>query len=441
MYSSSINIKNQHSSRLYWGIYNPTNEPMWIGNVKVNGLGCNCRCAACGKPLEAHLGSVRKHHFQHDNNDLCLYGNEIAEYMKAKLLLERQEFIALPAVTVSVGQSALEVHPMQEAKISAVCLNYDPNHYPPLLVAETDLHPIRIVLDFNSYYSREDLELFQAEAKRNSWDCIGISLPETAEGDILDADILCSGDLIERYWIFSVQADTWKQQQADSSPKAGSYMPELEKYAVTPKVQYDIHGSGNAIWKIAEYECPLHMHKYNGWFFAREEDCEKCPYNLAVSPRCLCLAHAGLRELQDLERPMEARMAEIQRLRKLNEARILEFQGANHTSGAASNDSIAHTAPAAPAAPLASPAPPKRIPTQDDQNLAGYLDVKDKDPNSPWAIKDRFGNPWHYCRICNQWHLRTNMASYGGVYGPVKGECKSCNAKRYAEARKRAGLH
>ena len=71
---------------------------------------------------------------------------------------------------------------------------------------------------------------------------------------------------------------------------------------------------------------------------------------------------------------------------------------------------------------------------------AGYIEVKDCEPHTVKAVRDRFGNQWHYCIKCQDWFLQRDMASYLGAFGPVKGECKQCNAKKIAEMRKRMGI-
>lgn len=436
MYSSSINIKHQHSTRLYWGIHVPTNEPVWIGNVKASGLACNCRCAACGETLEAHLGSVRKHHFQHNSNDKCVYGNEIAEYIKAKLLLDQQEFFELPAVGIAIGQHNKAMQDAQMVKISGVYINQTPNHYPPLLIVETEQRPVRIILDFEDYYTKSDLELFEIEAKENGWDCIGISLPDAAEGSCVSVELLCEGTSLERYWIHSCQAGAWTK--------------DLEQYAVTPKVQYDVHGTGNAIWRIAEYDCFLHLHEYNGRYYARETDCEKCAYNLTTTPHCMCMAGSGIREPQDLERPEAERMAEVLRIRKENEEQIRFYRNRMQREKQA-QQSVPVPDPGIPLAWLLE-TPNKNAPSGtsikhlpksevvDDTMHAGYQDIKDSNINSTRAIADRQGNFWHYCTRCCRWRLRSNMAAFGGAYGPVKGECKKCNKEKIMAARRKAGL-
>lgn len=436
MFSSSINIKHQHSSRLYWGIHNSTNEPVWIGDIKVSGLDCDCRCAACGEVLEAHLGSVRKHHFQHNSNDKCVYGNEIAEYIRAKLILDQQQFIELPAVGVSIGQHNKAMQDAQMVKISAVHINQHPNHYPPLLLVETEQRPVRIILDFEDYYTKADLELFEAEAKRNDWDCLGISLPDTSEGHCVSAELLCKGTTPERYWIHSCQAGAWSK--------------ELAQYAVAPEVQYEVHGTGNSIWRIAEYDCFLHLHEFNGRFYAREEDCEKCIYNLATTPRCLCLASSGIREPQDLGRSIQERMAEVMRIRQENEEQIRQYKNRMKREKQAPKPAPAldSDVPLAwllepPATKATSDPPPQHPPKHEvieDTLHAGYQEIKDSNINSPRPIADRQGNFWHYCIRCCQWKLRSNMAAFGGAYGPVKGECKKCHKDKIQAARRKAGL-
>lgn len=63
-----------------------------------SGLGCGCRCAACGGLLVARKGEVNEHHFGHHASDPCRTAVETAVHKLAKQILEERRELLLPAV-------------------------------------------------------------------------------------------------------------------------------------------------------------------------------------------------------------------------------------------------------------------------------------------------------------------------------------------------------
>ena len=47
MYKSDVNIKHTNKSHLYWGIDKSSGDVVYIDDVALRGLNCNCKCAAC----------------------------------------------------------------------------------------------------------------------------------------------------------------------------------------------------------------------------------------------------------------------------------------------------------------------------------------------------------------------------------------------------------
>ena len=148
MYRSDISIRHRNKSHLFWGLDKETNDVVYISQVKNRGLDCNCRCAHCGEDFIARLGEVNKHHFAHKSNYECVYSNEIAVYLLAKKYLQSMQTLTIPAVGFYFGSRRDYVETATEAAIGEVFYQCDPQQYPPLLVAEINNEPTRIILSF-----------------------------------------------------------------------------------------------------------------------------------------------------------------------------------------------------------------------------------------------------------------------------------------------------
>ena len=57
MYKSDVNIKHTNKSHLYWGIDKSSGDVVYIDDVALRGLNCNCKCAACLEPLYRYKSS------------------------------------------------------------------------------------------------------------------------------------------------------------------------------------------------------------------------------------------------------------------------------------------------------------------------------------------------------------------------------------------------
>lgn len=87
MYKSDVNIKHTNKSHLYWGIDKSSGDVVYIDDVALRGLNCNCKCAACQGDFIARKGEKNVHHFAHQSNYDCVYANEIAVYLLVKKML------------------------------------------------------------------------------------------------------------------------------------------------------------------------------------------------------------------------------------------------------------------------------------------------------------------------------------------------------------------
>ena len=151
MYRSEINIKHSNRSHLYWGIDKATGEIVDIDDVRSRGLNCNCKCAACNGDFIARKGEKNKHHFAHQSNYECVYANEIAIYLFVKMVFASYQTIEAPEIPVKIGSRTEIAKNNWDARVGEVYYQCDPEQYPPLLVAELDKTPTRIILAFEKY--------------------------------------------------------------------------------------------------------------------------------------------------------------------------------------------------------------------------------------------------------------------------------------------------
>ena len=90
------NIKKKKSSKhIHFAVVADTGELVGVSSVQ-SGLACGCICAACGNPMEAKKGNIRRHHFAHVSNYDCLYGFEVSVYKAIYSILADRKEIYLP---------------------------------------------------------------------------------------------------------------------------------------------------------------------------------------------------------------------------------------------------------------------------------------------------------------------------------------------------------
>lgn len=309
MYVSKINIKHNRSSEIHWGVHKLTNRIVWIDDVEGNGYACNCKCACCGADLKACTqGNVQQHHFKHRGNNDCYYSNEIAEYLKAKDILSTLNSIWVPPTTVRIGNRPQIIQIAEQRSISISHCSYDANHYPPLLIADINARPTRVILSFSGYYNKKDYTELIEDARENNWDCLEVMLPRKNDGIIITEELLfkyVSETNPNKRWVFSAKSHDYFVQLKNASRRLA---PRPAKYGSIDDV---------------EYECPLHKRESKGSFYAYKKDCEECDFWLDFkSEYCRCLGPAGVKTLTDLDIPENIRKEQFLTFRQENEAKI-----------------------------------------------------------------------------------------------------------------------
>lgn len=410
MKNSNINIKHRNRSHLFWGLDKKTNEVVYISQVKHRGLDCNCRCAHCGEDFNAKLGDIKRHHFAHKSNYECVYSNEIAVYLLAKKLLAEIATITLPAVEYSFSYRcdiAKQIHDGAVGQIDYCC---DPQQYPPLLLADIDNQPTRIILSFASYYTSDDFMLLQEEATNQGWNCLAIDLPHIEDESSVTLAMLkeaIKGCVGSKRWIHHLCAEAAKMK--------------LEKNATTPPVAFP-----DDVKKT--YECPLHRQFRDGKYFATLADCHGCPYNIALHPDCKCLVHIGVQKYMDFEVPLEERMKKVAELCSANEMRIELLKQEAEQQAAARQTSPTDYKPVTPK----PKEQPQKIYSADEKLTLGYKEIEATfDPNSAEPTYDSFGTRWVQCKKCKRIVPTQICPDYGGRRNENRGYCEDCNKKRF----------
>lgn len=299
----SQNVKRRSAKDIYYGIESQTGELKHISEVQ-RGAACGCVCVSCGKPLQARKGDQRRHHFAHISNYDCMYASEVSVYKALAELLKRKRVLELPAITLSFpswGRDYEVLKAEQSLSLESVTFECEPLQYPPMLMVEAAGSRLRLLIDFGSYYTEDDLEGFVNEAKSEGHSLVLFQFPPIGQAEAFTPDALerCISSLeVSRGWLRSALRDKW-----------------IERYQ-SKSVQPPEWGMG--------YECPLHVGWYKGKYSARYEDCVYCRYNVApILPGCRCMAVSGIRTIDDFKENPEELQKRISELRKENEEYLM----------------------------------------------------------------------------------------------------------------------
>lgn len=374
------NVKKKSAHNIYYGLEEKTGALRHISEVS-SGMGCSCNCVACGTPLEARKGQIRRHHFAHISNYDCMYADEVAVYKACATIISKLTSFYLPPIYFSLNNRR-EPEPLKSAQHiipDNVTFECEPKQYPPKLLVTMLGSKLRLLLEFGTYYSEDDLQVFAEEGRNHNYSVLLYHFPNIGEEDFFTpahlTKIWSDGKLGQR-WIRSALED-----------KKREYYISL---AATPKEW----GSG--------YECPIHIGKYRGKYSARWVDCAHCEYNLATPPNCLCLALAGPK--------LPALHERIMKLQQINDAHIQQ-QEENATKRQRQVHSTYQPSP------ILISAPSDRASTQplSEGLLAEEKRIKASfDPSSSEPMWDKFNRRWVKCTCCGELKQTRDMSSYGG---------------------------
>lgn len=404
MYKSDVNIKHTNKSHLYWGIDKSSGDVVYIDDVVLRGLNCNCKCAACQGDFIARKGEKNVHHFAHQSNYDCVYANEIAVYLLVNKILSNCREIEVPCVKVKMGQRTLTAKKEEKVSVGRVYYHCDPEQYPPLLIAELGGAYTRIILSFDNYYTAEDYTLLEKEARENGWCCLSIRLPRINNErsiNIQQIENSVKSALISKEWIRNRMGDETKKR--------------IRERARTPGI---IKGrTQNA------YACPIHEREYNEIFYAFPNDCYNCDYNCSPNSECSCLAIDGYLNLNDLNSSAEKRMRRLADFQKeKDQIRKIKEQNLEKNRDYQTNNGYQW---------FRMENMPKQTLSASEKYRIGLEEVRDKmDVPSSSPVLDQFNVRWVKCKICQAVKPASEMAIYGGLNEANRGECSECVRKR-----------
>lgn len=375
------NIKKRNAHDIYFGIDQVTGKARHISEV-VSGAKCGCICSACGKPLEARKGSVRKHHFSHISNYECMYASEVAIYKVVADILGDLRSLVLPSITLSFPAWDYSdcLKETRKVEIEAASFSCEPLQYPPVLFVTVSQKRLRILLEFENYYSQEDLTTFVNEARIGGYSSLLFHFPSIGDRAFFIPEQLKSvltDGVREQKWIRSELTDLWRDRFLSKSIQPAKW------------------GTG--------YECPIHVGKYKGKYSARWIDCAHCRFNLAEPPSCRCLAVSGIQCYTDFYEPPSVLQKRIDDTRRKNDQEIerREKQERREKERRAAFN-----------APKRQLIPPRETPPG-PQPEAPLL-------YSPHMIQ---------CSYCGQMKSTDEFAAYGGSGTVIENICKICARK------------
>jgi hypothetical protein len=396
----SESVKKRTASNIYFGIDNETGNLLHISEVQ-SGKRCGCNCAACGAPLEARKGNLRRYHFAHISNYECMYSSEVSIYKALAVIMEQEKRIVTPAVLLSFPSwdNSEELQPSKEITVDNVVFTCEKLAYPPDLFLQVHDSKLRILIDFAHYYDDQDKRLvFEREARESGYSCLMYHMPSVGKEEAFTPDCLRSilRDSMRSEWIFNRVCERWKS-----------------KFDAVAEVPPE-HGSG--------FECYLHVGYYKGVYSARYVDCAYCRYNIATPPCCRCTVKAGIQSVKDFSCDTSELKKKTDEIRARNdESRIQAERAAQHR--AVSMPRItSYSASQTPSSPRSGPT--------DAELLAEQMRITATfDPQSPdWTV-DCYQRRWIKCRECGQVLRDTEMACYGGPGGANLGICSKCSRK------------
>ena len=370
------NIKKKTAHNIYYGVDRKTSALRHISDVP-SGAKCACNCIACGKPLEARKGSMRKHHFAHESNYECLYAAEVAVYKAAANVIIELGRLALPPIAISFPAWRKD-ELLKDAQIiepDQVLFECSPLQYPPMLTIILQNSKLRLLFEFGAYYSEEDLCNLIHEAEFENYSLLLYHFPPISE---------------DSFFVPSSLKTIFQDTHTKSKWIRSALIDRRRTWYLAMAIEPDLWGGG--------YECAVHEGKYRGKYSARWVDCAYCEFNLATPPGCLCLAAGEARGPPDLQR------------------RITDRRLKNDACFEPKKQQVA--------------IPQSVSPQEDELSHIEEARIKEVfDPNADAPIRDKLGRRWLMCKHCGEVKLSQEMAMYGGVGSCNRGVCSSCYRK------------
>lgn len=288
------NIKKRKSARhIHFAVVANTGELVSIESVQ-SGLACVCVCAACEKPMEARKGSIRRHHFAHVSNYDCLYGFEISIYRAFCSILMEKKKLLLPDAVLSFNsykKDEIVKHAFLQ-ELTDVSYHCAKGQYPPLLICHVGEYKLQILLDFDNYYDKQDLECLKQTAKENGMALLLIDIPEIDGLATLDGLMPYAVDFPKnKEWIYNRNIEDYDNKYREAAIRPAEFF------------------SGTV--------CLAQKNRYKNVYSARWEDCVECEYCYDIDSENLCLAHSYINHVEDFRKPLAERRKTFEKANRI----------------------------------------------------------------------------------------------------------------------------
>jgi hypothetical protein len=298
--------------------------------------------------------------------------------------------------------------PEQTLELQTVDYSCEKLQYPPTLKVEVKGQGLKILIEFGTYYSAEDLKMFEQESVKGNYSTMLLHFPNIEQEDFFEPEQLkrvLMSHKSKAKWIRSASVDMWRRRYLAKS--------------VTPQRL----GDG--------YACPILEGSYQDGKKASGTDCARCWYNVGKPPECLCIGATGITKHEDfyvdpmvLKKRMEERLnskkraieekkrREQEEKRRAQEARRQERQ---------MNGMVAqHSTNGRCDLPEEHQASSTELLEEQQRIVASF-----KPDSAEWTV-DKYGRRWIKCERCGQIKEDSEMSDYGGRRGLNLGICSEC---------------
>lgn len=339
----------------------------------------------------ARKGKVRRAHFAHVSNYECMYASEVALYKAVADMFSQARTVYLPAIELKfpTWSKPDELTPARQADIENVEFSCEAKQYPPDLFLRVDGNRLRIIIDFDEYYTQEELAQLRSDCSMLVYAFPSPQNHEFFTPDNLHRTLTCENDCVR--WEYSLLVERWKKR--------------FRQKAVTPPP----HGTG--------YECPIHIGKYKGRYSARWNDCVYCEFNVAESQDCLCLGHLGICSADDFRADPAQLAQRVSAIRARNDADIERQEHAEAVRRA-----YYHR-------PALGHAYEEATPSQTERDAEYHRVVAQFKPDAEEPTFDKYGRRWLRCDVCGEVKQDIEMSIYGGKGSQNRGKCSACIRK------------
>lgn len=263
------------------------NKIVYISQVS-SGKACGCICPSCGVNLIAKKGTIKMHHFAHENGKTCSYGYETSLHMAAKEILSNSKSFMIPETIIRFERSykTIKLSDCKEIKIDNVVLEKRSGGVIPDIVIKSGGKTLFVEIfvthkvDDNKLKNIETLDISTIE--------IDLSKEKNMITEEKLKDILLN-DVIHKKWIYNSLVNKCRKRFLNCSKKKRIKEFGLSKVCMN---------------------CPLEYRLFEGTIpYANFiDECSYCDFLVKSTNKWVyCTADAGYSELSDFNLSYEER--------------------------------------------------------------------------------------------------------------------------------------